>query len=663
MPYLIDAPRRVTVFVLAVAFGGVLAAASPVETSGQPTIYVTDADKGHIVAVSGDGAKKKVIVPGVQYVADLELDAADGRMYWTDINGGTVYRARTDGSEVEILWAGETNSFPAGIALDLQQGHVYWVNDDISTGRITRTNLDGTGLETFLDGLSNVNAIAVDPAAGHVYWSAQGAGNTAINRTNMDGSGTTELVLVDGGGIDDIAVDPAGGKMYMTVAGSNDRLVRANLDGSGLEDLTTSPDPQGITLDLPNGKVYWTDEDRQLFLRANLDGSTVEELGFTGVAGQGIDLDETTGKVYFGVSGTDFYIRRANSDGSQREDVLVGVGSPYAVATDIDGGWIYWTSSGFGPNALWRAPIDGSSQPERLKSSLRSPEGIALDLTAGKVYWTERFDGTIKRADLDGANEEELLEDLSRPTSLALDLGGGKMYWVESQSRTIHRAELDGSQSEQLLDGDNSFVPAAIALDLQNGKLYWANDSQGSAQIGRASLDGSGREDVVTDPGFSEPAGIALDIQRGKVYWSSDEIGNSKLLRANLDGSSIEEIIPNGLGDPGQLTIDTQNELVVGLDATAAYLGFQLHQNYPNPFSDETTLLFEIDEAANVTIEVFDLLGRRMGALVDALYAPGQHSVVFDAGPGGTYADGVYIVRMRVGDRNTSRLATRLRAR
>lgn len=73
---------------------------------------------------------------------------------------------------------------------------------------------------------------------------------------------------------------------------------------------------------------------------------------------------------------------------------------------------------------------------------------------------------------------------------------------------------------------------------------------------------------------------------------------------------------------------------------------FQLRQAYPNPFDTATEIMYELSEPAEVTLEVFDLLGRKIQTLVTAHQGSGLHSVRFEAGD---RASGVYLYRLQSG--------------
>ncbi len=68
---------------------------------------------------------------------------------------------------------------------------------------------------------------------------------------------------------------------------------------------------------------------------------------------------------------------------------------------------------------------------------------------------------------------------------------------------------------------------------------------------------------------------------------------------------------------------------------------------YPNPVRQRTTIPFSLGAEADVTVEVFDALGRRVAVPFDAHLGPGNHSVPFDAAE---LASGVYVVRLRAGE-------------
>ena len=59
---------------------------------------------------------------------------------------------------------------------------------------------------------------------------------------------------------------------------------------------------------------------------------------------------------------------------------------------------------------------------------------------------------------------------------------------------------------------------------------------------------------------------------------------------------------------------------------------FRLDQNYPNPFNPSTTIQFSVPKTSNVTIRIYDILGRGVATLIDEKYQPGQYKVGFEAG-------------------------------
>ncbi len=72
---------------------------------------------------------------------------------------------------------------------------------------------------------------------------------------------------------------------------------------------------------------------------------------------------------------------------------------------------------------------------------------------------------------------------------------------------------------------------------------------------------------------------------------------------------------------------------------------FTLAPVYPNPFQRSATVAFDLAAAAEVTIEVYDVLGRRVAVLAEGQHEAGHHTVRWDAAG---LASGTYLLRATV---------------
>jgi beta-glucanase (GH16 family) len=72
----------------------------------------------------------------------------------------------------------------------------------------------------------------------------------------------------------------------------------------------------------------------------------------------------------------------------------------------------------------------------------------------------------------------------------------------------------------------------------------------------------------------------------------------------------------------------------------------QLHQNYPNPFNPATRIEFTLPQAQDVSLDVYDVMGRHVRNLAGGIHASGYHAVNFDAS---ALPSGLYTYRLRAG--------------
>lgn len=83
------------------------------------------------------------------------------------------------------------------------------------------------------------------------------------------------------------------------------------------------------------------------------------------------------------------------------------------------------------------------------------------------------------------------------------------------------------------------------------------------------------------------------------------------------------------------------------LDGDTRVSEFALSQNYPNPFNPSTRISFTIPQAGDVTLKVYDMLGREVATLVNGTMAAGTHYATFDASG---MSSGIYLYELRSGN-------------
>ena len=87
-------------------------------------------------------------------------------------------------------------------------------------------------------------------------------------------------------------------------------------------------------------------------------------------------------------------------------------------------------------------------------------------------------------------------------------------------------------------------------------------------------------------------------------------------------------------------------------------VSFNLFQNYPNPFNPSTVIRFHLIKSCNVSLRIYDVLGREVAVLVSGRLSAGDHEIVFD---GSNMPSGVYFYKLDAEDVSISRKMTLLK--
>ncbi|MCF7842314.1 MAG: T9SS type A sorting domain-containing protein, partial [Lentisphaeria bacterium] len=99
---------------------------------------------------------------------------------------------------------------------------------------------------------------------------------------------------------------------------------------------------------------------------------------------------------------------------------------------------------------------------------------------------------------------------------------------------------------------------------------------------------------------------------------------------------------------PFTLTIDASTVSIDNMQIPEVYA---LHQNYPNPFNPTTTIQYDLPEATDVTLVVYNMLGQRVATLVNGQQSAGYYTIQWRGltDTGTPIASGIYLYRIQAG--------------
>ena len=115
-----------------------------------------------------------------------------------------------------------------------------------------------------------------------------------------------------------------------------------------------------------------------------------------------------------------------------------------------------------------------------------------------------------------------------------------------------------------------------------------------------------------------------------------------------LSSETLDDYV---LENAGEIVVPTSERFTLELRAVVPDT-FTLHQNFPNPFNPITTLSYDLPEQAEVTLTIYDLMGREITQLVNTNQQAGFKSVQWDAtdSMGRAVSAGVYLYQIQAGE-------------
>ncbi|XP_034970960.2 low-density lipoprotein receptor-related protein 4 isoform X1 [Zootoca vivipara] len=366
-----------------------------------------------------------------------------------------------------------------------------------------------------------------------------------------------------------------------------------------------------IALDFHHSKelVFWSDVTLDRIMRANLNGSNVEEVVSTGLESPGgLAIDWIHDKLYWTDSGTS-RIEVANLDGTHRKVLLwENLEKPRAIALHPMEGTIYWTDWGNTPRIEYSS-MDGSNRRIIADTHLFWPNGLTIDYAGHRMYWVDAKHHVIERADLDGQNRKAVISQ-GLPHPFAITVFEDSLYWTDWHTKSINSANKFTGKNQEIIRNKLHFPmdihtlhpqrqPAAgrnrcgannggcTHLCLPSNTSYTCacptgfrkTSSHTCAQsldkfllfarrmdIRRISFDTEDLSDAVI-PLADVRNAVALDwdAKDDYVYWT--DVGTDSISRAKWDGTGQEVVADSSLESPAGLAVDWVTNKLYWTDA------------------------------------------------------------------------------------------------
>jgi hypothetical protein len=547
--------------------------------------------------------------------------AFDGTNYlvvWCDLRSGVaydVYGSRVsvggtvlDSLGIAILAAVQTQSDPA-VAFDGTNYLVVWWDSrngstsDIYGGRVTAEGnvLDPSGLPVSTAANNQVgSAVSFDGTNYLVVWS---------DRRNSSTSDIHGARVSIGGSV----LDPSG--IDISTAAGDQSLPAISFDGT-------------------NYLVVWVDSRNSSMwdiygARVSVGGNVLDP--------SGIPISTAASYQYcpdVAFDGTDHLVvwqDFRSENGYDTYGARVGVGGSVLDASGIaiaTGAYTeaYPAVAFDGTNCLvaWQDYRSGSTYD--IYGARVSVGGNVLD-ASGIAISTAVGDQSLPAISFDGANYLVVWGD-SRSGSTA-DIYGARVSVVgsvlDASGIAVSTAAGNQSSPDLAFDGTDFLVVWQDSRSGSGSDIYGAHVSPGGIVI-----DAGGIAVSTADYDQMNPCVTSSPMEEVLISYQSFTTGeyNSYRIWGNMweDDAGVDD-----KGSPADL---------------------RACQSYPNPFSSDCTIQYDIARSGRVTLKVFDVRGSLVSTLVDGWLEPGAYSNLWDGNTdnGAPLPPGVYFYSIKAGD-------------
>ncbi|XP_072044257.1 uncharacterized protein [Amphiura filiformis] len=655
-------------------------------------IYIAFSSDPQIRRHSKDGMTAETLIAvndDIQDPRGLYVDEANSRLYWSDeiLNKIEVYDWSGMSATRTVLFQGLSTNIPRG--LDAYKGDLYFIDAVNTEEHIYRIPLDGSSstpipIPYTIDTGSLKHLIDLVMYDSGTLECLEVSFDTSLVEPVCEGDDVTFTVtnhgtkyaVFDVTTLDGVAI---GGEDFQVkneafnlTAGESVNVAIQILDDSIYESSETFTvhlmDENGELIPYSNGSVTVTIEpdlrckeveyqSDDFILSANAGRDNIytapltcfKVFRFTSLPidsidkPRGLSYDPVERKIYW-IEAANTKIVRSNYDGTDPEDVVTGISSPYALRLDIVNRIVFWTQLIPAKKGIRYIYMDKTRQGFVSNSDFGATDATALAVgNITELIYIAYTGATpqIRRFSLDGSVDETLIaanDDIDTVGGMYLDENAGKLYWSDRALHKIEIYDLQSGSRSSLFSGTAINDPGGLSAYKEYMYFIDGMNFPDGYDISRIALDGSETESTQMWSVFDEwGVNSATDILMydfGKpqeivcgpeIYFEEVEIGPI------CEGKSVSVTLHN-IGDrDGTVNVTT----VLILNETLISAGvYETEVLDFTAFGDEDfenkTIEVSIPVNGSVTVGCFNVIADDVEELEEELFGLQLQSTGWD---------------------------------
>jgi sugar lactone lactonase YvrE len=527
-------------------------------------------------------------------------------------------------------------NFTSGTATTTQSGmnYPYSVAVDPTTGKVFVADFNNSRVLRFSSAAAAVSGTAAEAVLGQPDFTSNGYSTTQSGMNSPSG----------------VAVD-ASGNLYVSDL-YNNRVLRFNhaatdTNGQNADAVLGQPDftsstaasspptqsgmyyPFGLVVDA-SGNLYVADCNNHRVLRFNHAASITNGANANVVLGQPNFASSTSATSQSGMS----YPRGQAVDASGNLYVVEAGNNRVLLfnhaATDTNG----QNADGVLGQPNFTSNTAASYPPTQ--SGMWDPTDVAVD-ASGNLYVADIYNHRVlgfanAASDANGANATVVLgqadftthtavttlSGMNHPAGVAVDTSGN-LYVADASNNRVLRFNSNLTLPVELASFTAKPASVGIMLSWQTAteknnagfNIERSSDNAAFSNIGYVKGNGTTTQ--------SHSYSFTDSKASGEVYY--------RLKQTDYNG-----------------TVTYSKAVEV---KAASPTVFTLSQNYPNPFNPSTTISYALPQAGNVTLKVYDVLGREVATLVNENKVAGSYAAMFNADK---FSSGTYFYKLQAGN-------------